>query len=287
MSAAEQVDFTEPYFDADQSLLVLTENAETYATLDDLAGTTIGVQSRPPAPPTPKENLPEGATIKEFQTGDELFPAPDLRRHRSSGAPGSAGERLPGDAGSEQFMVTETFPTGEQYGFAVAKDNDGAARGPRRCAGLHQGRRHPTTPRTPTGSASRTERDTGDRDRDGATPSRSAPTGRGLSRPPEAAAAAAGRSTASTLALLACIALRPTGRSSRRRSSIRRSSADLFPEIITVAAKNTIILAFLAFTGGIRRWGWPLALMRLVLDPPVPVGGARRTSSSSAASPRC
>ncbi len=37
---------------------------------------------------------------------------------------------------------------------------------------------------------------------------------------------------------------------------------DLFPEIITVAAKNTIILAFLAFTGGIAM-GLLLALMRL------------------------
>jgi polar amino acid transport system permease protein len=38
--------------------------------------------------------------------------------------------------------------------------------------------------------------------------------------------------------------------------------ADLFPEIITVAAKNTIILAVLAFTGGILL-GLLLALMRL------------------------
>ena len=37
---------------------------------------------------------------------------------------------------------------------------------------------------------------------------------------------------------------------------------DLFPEIITVAAKNTIILALLAFTGGILL-GLVLALMRL------------------------
>ena len=38
--------------------------------------------------------------------------------------------------------------------------------------------------------------------------------------------------------------------------------SDLFPEIITVAAKNTIILAILAFTGGILL-GLVLALMRL------------------------
>ncbi len=38
--------------------------------------------------------------------------------------------------------------------------------------------------------------------------------------------------------------------------------ADLFPEIVTVAAKNTIILAVLAFTGGMLL-GMVLALMRL------------------------
>lgn len=38
--------------------------------------------------------------------------------------------------------------------------------------------------------------------------------------------------------------------------------ADLFPEIVTVAAKNTIILALLAFTGGVLA-GLVLALMRL------------------------
>ena len=39
-------------------------------------------------------------------------------------------------------------------------------------------------------------------------------------------------------------------------------AADLFPDIITIAAKNTIILAVLAFTGGILL-GLLLALMRL------------------------
>jgi polar amino acid transport system substrate-binding protein len=71
----EQVNFTTPYFDADQSLLVLTENKDKYATLDDLAGKTIGVQVETTGATYAKENMPEGATIKEFQTGDEMFPA--------------------------------------------------------------------------------------------------------------------------------------------------------------------------------------------------------------------
>ncbi len=114
--------FTEPYFDADQSLLVLTENAEKYASLEDLAGQTIGVQSETTGATYAEENLPEGATIKAFGTGDELFGA--LISDSIQGAL----QDLPVNAyratqDSEQFTVTETFTTGEQYGFAVAKDN--------------------------------------------------------------------------------------------------------------------------------------------------------------------
>lgn len=118
----EQVNFTEPYFDADQSLLVLTENEETYATLEDLASKTIGVQVETTGATYAAENTPEGATIKEFQTGDEMFPA------LISGDIDAALQDLPVNAyrattDPEQFVVTETFPTGEQYGFAVAKEN--------------------------------------------------------------------------------------------------------------------------------------------------------------------
>jgi polar amino acid transport system substrate-binding protein len=119
---AEQVDFTEPYFDADQSLLVLVENEQTYATLDDLAGKTIGVQSGTTGATYAQENLPEGATIKEFATGAEMFPA------LVSGEIDAALQDLPVNAyrattAPDEFVVTETFTTGEQYGFAVTKDN--------------------------------------------------------------------------------------------------------------------------------------------------------------------
>jgi polar amino acid transport system substrate-binding protein len=118
----EQVNFTEPYFDADQSLLVLKENEETYATLDDLAGKTIGVQVETTGATYAEENKPEGATVKEFQTGDEMFPA------LISGDIDAALQDLPVNAyrattAPDGFVVTETFPTGEQYCFAVAKEN--------------------------------------------------------------------------------------------------------------------------------------------------------------------
>jgi polar amino acid transport system substrate-binding protein len=119
---AEQVSFTEPYFDADQSLLVLAENEETYATLDDLAGKNIGVQSGTTGATYAAENLPEGATIKEFATGAEMFPA------LVSGEIDAALQDLPVNAyrattAPDEFVVTETFTTGEQYGFAVTQES--------------------------------------------------------------------------------------------------------------------------------------------------------------------
>lgn len=119
---AEQVAFTEPYFDADQSLLVLKENEETYATLDDLAGKNIGVQSGTTGATYAEENLPEGATIKEFATGAEMFPA------LVSGEIDAALQDLPVNAyrattAPDEFVVTETYTTGEQYGFAVTKES--------------------------------------------------------------------------------------------------------------------------------------------------------------------
>lgn len=118
---AEQVNFTEPYFDADQSLLVTAENEETFATLDDLAGKRIGVQSGTTGATYAEENGPEDAEIVEFQTGDEMFPA------LVSGDIDAALQDLPVNAyratQSEEFVVTETFATGEQYGFAVTKES--------------------------------------------------------------------------------------------------------------------------------------------------------------------
>lgn len=118
---AEKVLFTEPYFDADQSLLVLKENADKYKTLADLKGKTIGVQVETTGATYAEENKPEGATIKSFQTGDEIFPALIADEVQA------ALQDLPVNAyraktAPDQFVVTETFATGEQYGFAVAKD---------------------------------------------------------------------------------------------------------------------------------------------------------------------
>jgi polar amino acid transport system substrate-binding protein len=123
---SEQVLFSDPYFDADQSLMVTTANEGTYKTLDDLAGKTIGVQAGTTGADYAEENKPEGATVKEYPGAADLFLA------ISAGEIDAVLQDFPVNAyhalqNDEQFAVTETFPTGEQYGMAVTLENTNLA----------------------------------------------------------------------------------------------------------------------------------------------------------------
>jgi polar amino acid transport system substrate-binding protein len=118
----KKVAFTQPYFDADQALLIRAADRERYRRLSDLKGKTIGVQSGTTGETYAKAHKPAGATVKDFPGADDLFNALasgdidavlqdfPVNKYRALKAP-------------DQFAVTETFKTGEQYGFAVAKDN--------------------------------------------------------------------------------------------------------------------------------------------------------------------
>ena len=114
---AEQVDFTDPYFDAEQSLLIKADNEEI-ATIEDLTGRTVGVQSGTTGEAYANENT-EGATVTSFEDSDGLFAALEsdsidailqdlpVNGYRSTQDP--------------SVEVVETYPTEEQYGFAVEK----------------------------------------------------------------------------------------------------------------------------------------------------------------------
>jgi polar amino acid transport system substrate-binding protein len=123
---SEQVLFSDPYFDADQSLMVTKDNEGTYATLDDLGGKTIGVQAGTTGADYAEENKPEGATVKEYPGASDLFLA------ITAGEIDAVLQDFPVNAyhalqNEDQFVVTETFPTGEQYGMAVTLENTNLA----------------------------------------------------------------------------------------------------------------------------------------------------------------
>ncbi len=111
--------FSDPYFDADQSLLVPADS--DVESLDDLAGETIGVQSGTTGESYAQENAPDGASVKSYPDAAALFAA------ISSGEIAAVLQDLPVNSDRAQsddsVKVVATLPTGEQYGFAFAKEN--------------------------------------------------------------------------------------------------------------------------------------------------------------------
>ncbi len=115
---AEQVDFSEPYFDAEQSLLIKADQQDAITELADLEGKTLGVQSGTTGEEYAKEHA-TGAEIKAFEDSDGLFAA--LEAGEIVGILQDLpvnGYRSTQDA---SVVVLETYPTEEQYGFAVKK----------------------------------------------------------------------------------------------------------------------------------------------------------------------
>ena len=131
---AEQIDFSDPYFDSGQSVLVRAEDEDKYATLASLTGQRIGVQATTTGETYANANKPEGATVVSFEDADGLFAA------LTSGDIAAILQDLPVNAyrasKDDTLKLTETFPTEEQYGFAVEKGdaemldfiNDGLSR---------------------------------------------------------------------------------------------------------------------------------------------------------------
>jgi len=115
---SQQVDFTDSYFDADQSLLIKSDRSSELGALADLKDGTIGVQSGTTGETYANENNP-GAEIKSFEDSDGLFAALE------AGDIDAILQDLPVNAyratKDDSVNVVETYPTGEQYGFAVKK----------------------------------------------------------------------------------------------------------------------------------------------------------------------
>lgn len=117
---AQEVDFTEPYFDAEQSLLVPTDSDAT--SLDDLTDSRIGVQSGTTGEAYANENTPDGAEVVSFDGADALFAALE------AGEVDAILQDFPVNAyratQDDSVQVIEEYPTDEQYGFAVEKGNE-------------------------------------------------------------------------------------------------------------------------------------------------------------------
>ena len=113
--------FTDPYFDADQSLLVRSVDAEKFDSLESLSGSSIAVQTGTTGEMYAQENAPADTTLVSFDEPAAMFLA------LQSGEVDAILQDLPvnGDRQSHDpnFAMTDTFPTGEQYGFAVSPES--------------------------------------------------------------------------------------------------------------------------------------------------------------------
>jgi polar amino acid transport system substrate-binding protein len=113
--------FSDPYFDADQSLLIRKSDEGTLTSLADMAGKTIGVQTGTTGEIYAKDNAPADATLKSFDEPAAMFLA--LQSGDIDGILQDFPVNLDrANQDPTNFVVTEKFATGEQYGFATSND---------------------------------------------------------------------------------------------------------------------------------------------------------------------
>ncbi len=113
----ENLTFSDPYYDSLQSLLVPADS--DVASIDDLAGKSVGVQQGTTGETYTRENVPSDTEVVAFPGDAEAYAAiqagnidailqdlPVNQAHAEDGA----------------FTIAEEYQTDEQYGFAMAKE---------------------------------------------------------------------------------------------------------------------------------------------------------------------
>lgn len=113
----QNLDFSEPYYDSKQSLLVPT--GSDVGGIDDLSGKTVAVQQGTTGAAYARENVPDDAEIVAFPSDAELYQA------IQSGNVDAVLQDLPVNLDHTEggkFEIVEEFETEEQYGFAVAEE---------------------------------------------------------------------------------------------------------------------------------------------------------------------
>jgi polar amino acid transport system substrate-binding protein len=112
------LDFTDGYYDSEQSLLVPT--GSDIASIDDLDGKKVGVQQGTTGKTYTEENAPEGADVISFPSDAEMYSA------IKAGQVDALLQDLPVNlehAKTGDYEIVEKYSTDEQYGFAVKQGN--------------------------------------------------------------------------------------------------------------------------------------------------------------------
>lgn len=114
----ENIDFSDPYFTADQSLLV--SDASGLTSLDAFGGSSLAVQTGTTGEIYANENAPDDTEIVSFDDPGALFLALE-----AGDVQGVLQDIVPNQAYADEnegVTVAETYPTEEQYGFAVKEE---------------------------------------------------------------------------------------------------------------------------------------------------------------------
>jgi ABC-type amino acid transport substrate-binding protein len=120
----QKVDFSDPYFNADQSLMVQSDSP--IKSVDDIGDGTVGVQIGTTGELKTREFKEQGKITGEIRTFDTITDAFAALENGQIDAvindfPVSAYQANQSDG---TLDVVQTFPTGEQYGIAFPKDSE-------------------------------------------------------------------------------------------------------------------------------------------------------------------
>ena len=118
----KQIDFSDPYFDADQALLV--ESGSKIKAVDDLADAAVGVQAGSTGQLEGEDLQDDGQVgeVRPYRTIGEALT--DLRAGKIEGVIydlSTAHKKVSENEG--EITYVESIPTGEQYGIAFPKDS--------------------------------------------------------------------------------------------------------------------------------------------------------------------
>jgi polar amino acid transport system substrate-binding protein len=114
---AEKIDFSDPYFDANQALLV--EKGSGIKSFEDLDGQTLGVQSGTTGKMYAEENAPDGVELKDYE--DLALQLSSVKSGQIPAAVNDIPVLLDYVKKNPELEVAAQFETGEQYGFGMKK----------------------------------------------------------------------------------------------------------------------------------------------------------------------
>jgi ABC-type amino acid transport substrate-binding protein len=119
----KEVNFSDPYYNNQQSLTINTGEGTDIASLDDLqSGDVVGVQNGTTGKSYAEENVPEGVEIRSFPEGPDAYTALEAGQvvavvHDEPTALAEIEER-------EGLEIVQKMDTGEVYGIAVDPSNE-------------------------------------------------------------------------------------------------------------------------------------------------------------------